>query len=159
MEIAQDCVVSFDYTLKNDAGETIDSSEGGAPLTYLHGHGNIVVGLENALTGQSAGTSLAVTVAAEEGYGPRHEELVQTVPRSAFDGVESIEPGMRFQADSSAGPMVVQVTEVTEDMVTVDGNHDLAGQALNFEVSITEVRAATAQELEHGHVHSNGEDH
>ncbi|MGJ8669187.1 MAG: FKBP-type peptidyl-prolyl cis-trans isomerase [Oceanococcus sp.] len=159
MNIAQDCVVSLDYTLKNDAGETLDSSTGGEPLTYLHGHGNLIRGLEKALDGRQASDSFEVSIAPEDGYGMPNDQLVQTVPRSAFEGIDTIEPGMRFQTGSDTGPMVVSVTEVTEDSVTIDGNHDLAGETLNFSVTVTDVRTATAQELEHGHVHSGGHDH
>lgn len=156
MAIAQNSVVSFDYTLRNDAGEILDSSDGGEPLMYLHGHGNIVVGLEKAMNGKKTGDHFSVTVTPEEGYGQRREELKQTVPRTAFEGIEKIEAGMHFNAESDAGPMSVVVTDVTDDTVTVDGNHPLAGQTLNFVVEIGEVRYATEEELEHGHAHGAG---
>ena len=160
MIIAEDTVVLIHYTLTNDAGEVIDSSAGGDPLAYLHGQGNIIPGLEKALEGRQAGDSLNVRVEPVEGYGLRDEGLVQKVPRRAFGGVADVQPGMQFHAQSSGGhTRVVTVTHVQGDMVTVDGNHPLAGTPLNFEVEITEVREATAEELEHGHVHGPGGHH
>lgn len=156
MEISNACVASIHYTLKNDAGEILDSSEGREPLLYLHGAGNIIPGLENALTGKTAGEQLSVTVGPEQGYGQQQEDLIQSVPRSSFQGVDQIDVGMRFQADSNQGPMVVTVTAVDEENVTVDGNHPLAGQNLNFDVEIVEVREATQDEQEHGHPHGPG---
>ncbi|MES1942493.1 FKBP-type peptidylprolyl isomerase [Salinisphaera sp. PC39] len=153
MQIAENTVVSFDYTLRNNDGETLDTSEGREPLTYLHGHGNIIPGLEKAMTGRDEGDSFSVTVPPEDAYGQHREELVQNVPRSAFQGVEQLEPGMQFQAESNAGPMVVTVKEVGDDEVTVDGNHVLAGQELQFEVEVKTVRGASDEEIEHGHVH------
>ncbi len=159
MQIADNTVVSFDYTLRNDAGETVDTSSGREPMDYLHGHSQIVVGLEKAMAGRSSGDSFTVTVSPEEGYGEHRPELVQVVPREAFQGIDTLEVGMRFQADSAQGPMLVRIAAVEDAQVTVDGNHDLAGQNLNFEITVTGVREATAQELEHGHVHGDGEDH
>lgn len=156
MQIAERCVALFHYTLKNDAGEVIDSSEGRDPLGYLHGAGNIVPGLEKAMEGKQAGDSFEVTVAPEEGYGARNEQLVQAVPRSMFQGVEDIQPGMRFQAESNQGPVSVIVTEVSEEEVTVDGNHALAGENLNFSIEVTDVREATQEEVDHGHPHGPG---
>ncbi|ASK35551.1 FKBP-type peptidyl-prolyl cis-trans isomerase [Alloalcanivorax mobilis] len=162
MQIADNKVVAFHYTLTNAAGETIDSShQREEPLTYLHGHGNIVPGLESALAGQEAGAKLEVTVAPEEGYGERHEGLIQQVPTSAFEGADdNLQPGMQFQAQTEAGPRIFTITAVEGDQVTVDGNHPLAGETLNFNVEITEVRDATDEEQEHGHVHGpDGHEH
>jgi len=156
MQIAQNSVVAFHYTLTNDAGEVLDSSEGREPLTYLHGAGNIIPGLEKQLEGRTAGDKLQAQVAPEEGYGEIQPQLVQEVPRDAFQGVESVEPGMQFQAQTQGGPLMVTVTQIEGDTVTVDGNHPLAGQSLNFDVEIAEVREASEEEAEHGHVH--GED-
>ncbi len=159
MQISDQCVALFHYTLRNDAEDIIDSSEGKEPLAYLHGSGNIVPGLEDALLGKSAGDQFKVSVAAEQGYGPKHDGLVEEVPRSAFQGVDTIEVGMRFQADSDQGPMMVTVAAVTDDTVTVDGNHPLAGQTLHFDIDVVEVRAASAEEVEHGHPHGPGGHH
>ncbi|MDW5376979.1 peptidylprolyl isomerase [Halomonas sp. HP20-15] len=158
MQIAQNSVVAFHYTLTNDSGEVLDSSEGREPLTYLHGSGNIIPGLEKELEGHQSGDKLQVNVSPEEGYGEKQEALVQEVPRDAFQGVESVEPGMQFQAQTQGGPLMVTVTQVEGDTVVVDGNHPLAGQKLNFDVEIAEVREATNEELEHGHVHGEGEE-
>jgi FKBP-type peptidyl-prolyl cis-trans isomerase SlyD len=145
------------YRLTDDQGQEIDSSAGQDPLAYLHGAGNIIPGLENALTGKSVGDQMVVEVAAEEGYGPVQEELIQEVPRSSFQGVDTIEVGMQFEAQTGQGGAVpVTVTLVTDETVTVDGNHPLAGKNLNFDVTIADVREATAEELEHGHIHGPG---
>lgn len=156
MQIAQNTVVAFHYTLTNEAGEVLDSSEGREPLTYLHGAGNIIPGLEKQLEGHAAGDKLQANVTPEEGYGELQPQLVQEVSRESFQGVESIEPGMQFQAQTDGGPLMVTVTKVEDDTVTVDGNHPLAGQSLNFDVEITEVREANQEEIEHGHVHGEG---
>ncbi|QEM81109.1 MULTISPECIES: FKBP-type peptidyl-prolyl cis-trans isomerase [Halomonas] len=156
MQIAQNSVVAFHYTLTNDAGEVLDSSEGREPLTYLHGAGNIIPGLEKELEGKSTGDKLVAKVAPAEGYGEVQDQLVQEVPRDAFQGVDNIEAGMQFQAQTQGGPLMVTVTKVEGDTVTVDGNHPLAGQTLNFDVEITDVREASQEEIEHGHVHGEG---
>ena len=156
MQIAQNSVVAFHYTLKNDSGEVLDSSEGRDPLTYMHGSGNIIPGLEKELEGKATGDKLQVAVTPEEGYGEIQEGLVQEVPRDAFQGVEDVQPGMQFQAQTQGGPLMVTVTQVEGDTVTVDGNHPLAGQNLNFDVEIAEVREASEEEVEHGHVHGEG---
>jgi len=159
MQVARDAVVVIHYTLTNDAGEVLDSSAGGEPLSYIHGGGNIIPGLEEALEGKGSGDKLQVAVPAEKAYGTHDAELVQQVPKRAFQGVGEVKAGMRFTAQTEHGPRQVVVTRVAGDMVTVDGNHPLAGQALNFAVEITEVRAATAEELAHGHVHGPGGHH
>ena len=159
MQIADRTVASFNYTLTNDAGEVIDSSEGREPLAYLHGKGNIVPGLEKEMTGKKVGDKFNVKVKPEEGYGVHNPALVQVVPRDAFRGVDKLEPGMQFRADSDRGPMMVVVTAVTGDNVTVDGNHPLAGENLNFAIEITEVREASVEEVLHGHVHGAGGHH
>ncbi|MEE4638680.1 MAG: peptidylprolyl isomerase [Wenzhouxiangella sp.] len=152
MEIKANTVVSIDYTLTGADGQIIDTSEGREPLVYLHGHGNIIPGLEKAIEGKTEGDELAVSVEPEEAYGPYREELIQDVPKSAFDGMEKVEPGMSFRAESSAGPMTVTVREVGEDTVKVDGNHMLAGQVLNFKVAVKDVREATEAEKSEGAV-------
>jgi FKBP-type peptidyl-prolyl cis-trans isomerase SlyD len=159
MQITQDAVVSIHYTLTDDKGETIDSSAGGEPLTYLQGHGNLIPGLENALDGKQAGDKLQVKVAPADGYGEYNKALVQSVPRRSFKGSKDVRVGMQFQVQGDGGPRAVTVTHIQGDMVTVDGNHALAGQNLNFAVEVTEVRAATGEELSHGHVHGPGGHH
>jgi FKBP-type peptidyl-prolyl cis-trans isomerase SlyD len=160
MLIAQDKVVLIHYTLTDDAGKVLDSSSGGEPLAYLHGQGNIIPGLEKALDGKQAGDKLNVRVEPAEGYGVRDDSLVQQVPRRSFGGAPNVQPGMQFHAQSSQGQTrVVTVTRIQGDMVTVDGNHPLAGAVLNFDVEVTEVREPTGEELEHGHVHGPGGHH
>lgn len=159
MLIAQDKVVLIHYTLTNDAGETIDSSSGGDPLAFIHGQGNIIPGLEKALEGKQAGDKLNVKVDPAEGYGVRDDALIQQVPKRQFGGA-NVQPGMQFHAQTSQGhARVVTVVRIQGDMVTVDGNHPLAGENLNFDVEVTEVRDATQEELEHGHVHGPGGHH
>ncbi len=153
MPVAPDSVVTIHYTLKDDAGTVLDSSSSDAPLTYLHGHGNIIPGLEKELAGKNAGDALTVTVAPAEGYGEYDERLVQSVPRRTLRGIKDIQPGMRLHAQTAEGARTVTVTRVLGDMVTLDGNHPLAGKSLHFEVRIEEVRPATEEELAHGHVH------
>ena len=152
MQISENSVVSIDYTLTDDEGQVIDTSEGREPLVYLHGHNNIIPGLEKAIEGKEAGIELDVQVPPEEGYGPYREELVQDVPRDAFAGMDKVEPGMSFRAESNAGPMTVLVREVGDDTVTVDGNHALAGKVLNFKVEVKSVREATPDEISEGTV-------
>ncbi|HWK74767.1 MAG TPA: peptidylprolyl isomerase [Povalibacter sp.] len=159
MQIAQDAVVSIHYTLTNDKGETLDSSAGGEPLAYLHGNGNLIPGLENALTGKQAGDKLTVKIAPADGYGEYDKELVQRVPRRSFRGISDVRVGMQFQVQAGGGARTVTVTHIAGDMITVDGNHALAGQNLNFDIEITEVRVATEEELAHGHVHGPGGHH
>lgn len=159
MQIAQDKVVLIHYTLKNDAGETLDSSSGGEPLAYIHGQGNLVAGLEKALEGRQSGDKLNVKVEPADGYGVRDDALIQQVPKRQFGGA-NVQPGMQFHAQTSQGhARVVTVVRIQGDMVTVDGNHPLAGENLNFDVEVTEVREATQEELEHGHVHGPGGHH
>jgi FKBP-type peptidyl-prolyl cis-trans isomerase SlyD len=128
-------------------------------LAYLHGAGNIIPGLENALEGKKAGDSLKVTIAPEDGYGEKSEGLIQVVPKDMFQGVETVEVGMQFHAQTDHGMQVITVAAVDGNNVTVDGNHPLAGQTLNFDVKIIEVRAASPEELDHGHVHGAGGHH
>lgn len=157
MLIAAQKVVTIDYTLTDDQGNVIDSSKGGEPLAYIHGLGNIIPGLENALEGKKAGDAMNVTVSPAEGYGERDDNLMQAVPRQMFETPDEIQVGMQFQTMTQDGnAMVVTVTEVTPETITVDANHPLAGQQLNFDVTIVEVREASEEELEHGHVHGAG---
>jgi len=160
MTIKENSAVSFHYSLTDDDGQQLDSSAGKEPLAYLHGAGNIIPGLENALTGKAVGDSMSVAVSAAEGYGEVQKELIQDVPRSSFQGADVIEVGMQFEAQTGQGGSVpVTVTAVTDEIVTVDGNHPLAGKNLNFDVSIEDVRDATEEEIAHGHVHGPGGHH
>lgn len=159
MEISADRVVTIHYTLKDDAGTTLDSSAGGEPLAYLQGHGNLVAGLEKALEGKQEGNSIAVVVSPADGYGTRDESLVRRVPKRSLQGSGTLKKGMQFQARTDDGMRLFTVAAVVGDMVTLDGNHPLADQTLHFEVQIVGVREATPEELEHGHVHGAGGHH
>jgi len=160
MSISQDQVVSIHYTLRDEAGEIIDSSPAGEPLAYLHGHGSLVPGLERELAGRSVGDKLTVTLSPADGYGEHDPKLVQQVPRRALKGVGNLRVGMRLSASSGRSDRTVTVTRIAGDLVTVDGNHPLAGKKLHFEVEVAGVRAATETELSHGHVHGpDGHDH
>ncbi len=154
--IAKDTAVKFNYTLKDDEGNVLDQSPEGQPLLYLHGHSNIIPGLEQQLEGKSAGERVTAVVEPADGYGEYQEQAVQHVPRDNFQGVEDIQPGMQFQSEAGGQVMLVTVTEVNDDEVVVDANHPLAGKRLTFDVEIQEVRAATEEELSHGHVHGAG---
>ena len=159
MQIADNTVVIIDYTLKDDAGNILDSSNDGQ-FAYLHGANNIIPGLENALTGKSSGDKIDVTVSPAEGYGERNDNMVQAVPRDMFDSDQEIQVGMQFHAQSPQGDMiVVTVTDIDGDDITVDGNHPLAGKNLNFDVKVVDVREATSEEIDHGHVHGPGGHH
>ena len=156
MQIADKMVVTIDYTLKDDDGTVLDSSTDGQ-FAYLHGAHNIIPGLENALTGKSAGEEVEVSVSPAEGYGERNDSMIQAVPRDMFDSEQEIQVGMQFHAQSPEGDMiVVTVTDVEGDNITVDGNHPLAGVNLNFGVKIVDVREASQEEIDHGHVHGPG---
>mgnify|MGYP001819113656 CR=1 FL=1 len=156
MQIADKMVVTIDYTLKDDNGTVLDSSTEGN-FAYLHGAENIIPGLENALSGKSAGDEVEVSVSPAEGYGERNDSMIQSVPRDMFDSEQEIQVGMQFHAQSPEGDMiVVSVTNVEDDNITVDGNHPLAGVNLNFGVKVVEVREASQEEIEHGHVHGPG---
>jgi FKBP-type peptidyl-prolyl cis-trans isomerase SlyD len=159
MQISQHTVVAIDYTLTDDEGTVLDTSEGREPLYFLQGVGQIISGLEEALEGKSAGEQFSVSIPPEKGYGLRNDSLIQQVPRDRFPADAEIEKGMQFRASSPDGPMVVTVTDVSLDFVMVDGNHPLAGQTLNFAVDIVAVRPATESELDHGHVHGPGGAH
>jgi FKBP-type peptidyl-prolyl cis-trans isomerase SlyD len=152
MEIADARVASINYTLTDDEGNVLDKSPESQPLRYFHGAGNIVPGLEKALAGKQPGDALKVDVKPEEGYGPRNDGLVQVVPRSAFQGVDKVEPGMQFHAQSERGPLLVTVVEAGDEKVRIDGNHPLAGKTLHFDVSVADVREASEQEKQTGTV-------
>ncbi|WP_070963466.1 peptidylprolyl isomerase [Vibrio sonorensis] len=156
MKIENNVVVSLAYQVKLEDGVVVDQSGSDAPLDYLHGNNNLIVGLEKALEGKEAGDKFSVTVAPEDAYGDHNDALVQRVPANVFQGVDQIEVGMRFLADTDQGPIPVEVTAVEGDEVVVDGNHMLAGQVLTFDVEVVAIREATQEEIEHGHVHQGG---
>lgn len=160
MKIEKDKVVSIDYKLTNDKNETVDSSEGREPLAYLHGNGNLIPGLEKALDGKASGDKLTVRIPPEEGYGRRDDSKRIDVPLEVFKGAEEVKPGMQFQARNKEGAVeLLTVVAVAGDKVTIDANHPLAGETLNFDVTVRAIREATAEELAHGHVHGPGVHH
>jgi FKBP-type peptidyl-prolyl cis-trans isomerase SlyD len=158
MQIAKHTVVSIHYTLRDNQGTVLDSSDGKDPLLYIQGIGNLIPGMEEGLEGKQKGDKVEIKVSPEKGYGERNESLIQQVPRSAF-GDQDVRPGMQFQAQSNQGRQVVTVTNVGLENITVDGNHPLAGVELNFSVEVMDVRNATGEELDHGHVHGPGGHH
>jgi len=154
MKVIEHAVVSIHYVLTDDSGETVDSSEGQDPLTYLHGTDALVPGLERELQGKQEGDELTAVITPADGYGEQDDALIQEIPRSAFGDVEELSPGMQFQGGAEGDdPQVFTVTKIEGDQVTVDGNHPMAGKTLNFYVSIENIREATPEELDHGHVH------
>jgi len=154
MKIVANAVVSIHYELTNVGGEVLDSSLEMDPLTYLHGTGGLIPGLEKALDGRGVGDTLSVDIQPHEAYGPVNADLIQAVPLSAFEGVEKVEAGMQFQTGGEDGQeQSVKVVSVAEDVVTIDANHPLAGEILHFDVTIEAIRAATEEELDHGHAH------
>ncbi|AVI64646.1 peptidylprolyl isomerase [Shewanella sp. WE21] len=156
MKITQHSAVTIHYRLSDQEGRLLEDSFDSEPMLYLHGTENLIPGLEAALDGKSKGEKLDVTISAEEAYGPYHDGLRQAVPLEAFGDIEDIVPGMRFIAETEMGQRPVQVMEVKDDVVIVDGNHPLAGQSLNFSVEILDVREASAEEIAHGHIHAQG---
>ena len=152
--IADGHVVTLHYRLTLDDGSVADESFGGEPLTYLHGHRNIVPGLERQLSGQAVGAKLDVLVPPAEGYGEYDPSLDQVVPRDAFPENAELQVGIAFQAETQDGqPVTLWIRDIEGDQITVSPNHPMAGQNLNFAVEVLDIRAATAQELEHGHLH------
>ncbi|MGI2096284.1 peptidylprolyl isomerase [Shewanella glacialipiscicola] len=156
MKITQHSAVTIHYRLSDEEGRLLEDSFDSEPMLYLHGTENLIPGLEAALEGKTKGEKLDVTISAEEAYGPYHDGLRQAVPLEAFGDIEDIVPGMRFIAETEMGQRPVQVMEVKDDVVIVDGNHPLAGQALNFSVEIIDVREGSAEEIAHGHIHAKG---
>jgi len=155
MKIAKNLVATIHYTLTNDGGEVIDSSVGEEPLSYLSGAANVIPGLDDALMGLEKGDTKKISVSPEQGYGEHDDSLVQKLPADMFTGMDDIQVGMEFEAQNPDGENhFVVVTQVDSDGITVDGNHELAGMNLHFDVSVEDVRKATELELEHGHVDS-----
>lgn len=156
MNISKDHVVEIEYTLTDSDGKVLDTSEGEAPLVYLHGHKNIIPGLENELEGKVVGDALKVTVDPANGYGEVMAELINDVPKAELTAVPDLQVGVQLQADTPQGVMIYTVVEINDDTVKLDGNHPLAGATLTFDVKVTNVRAATEEEVSHGHVHGPG---
>jgi FKBP-type peptidyl-prolyl cis-trans isomerase SlyD len=155
MRVAQDTVVSIEYTLKDDQGNILDASEGRGPMEYLQGYQNIIPGLEQGLLGLGAGDTKTVTVAPALGYGEYSDKLLQRVPLDAFGG-HAVQPGMRFRADTNQGMRTLTIKAIEGQEAVLDGNHELAGKTLHFDVKVVAVRAAEMTELAHGHPHQTG---
>lgn len=160
MKVSKDCVVSLEYRLHLGDGKTVDSSAPGKPLAYIHGRGQIVPGLEGQLAGLSAGDAKQVVVVPAQGYGEHDARGLQEVPRTMFPPGAPLEPGLSISAQTADGDVIpITIRELKGDTVVVDLNHPLAGKTLHFDVTVHEVRAATAEELEHGHAHGPGGAH
>jgi len=154
MKVDKHTVVSLHYTLKNNDGNVLDTSQGGDPLVYLHGVGNLIPGLEKEINGKEEGTEFQATVPPEEAYGQRNEEFIKTVSKNDFQGDEELQVGMQVQIQSQSGEKALaMVSDIKGENVDLDLNHPLAGETLHFEVKIEGVRQATAEEIEHKHAH------
>ncbi len=155
MKIAKDSVVRFHYTVSESGQEALETSNDREPLAILYGHGNIIPGLENAMLDRQSGEQFGVDVTAAEAYGEKRDGLSQRVPKKHF-GAQKLAPGMQVVLQTNFGPRPVTIQKVGMSVVDVDLNHPMAGKDLHFDVEIVEVREATAEELQHGHVHGEG---
>ncbi|MEQ1558326.1 MAG: peptidylprolyl isomerase [Methyloglobulus sp.] len=156
MQVTDNTAVSIHYTLTDDTGAEIDSTVGEEPLVYLHGKGNIISGLEKALNDKKVGDKFNVRIEPIDAYGELSDEMVQVVSKEMFDGIDTLEVGMQFHADVNTGSGVITITKIDGNDITIDGNHPMAGQALNFDVEVVAVRPATKDEAAHGHIHGAG---
>ena len=159
MQITDKLAVSIHYILTNGAGEELDNSRKEQPMVYLHGAGQIIPGLENALKGKKVSDTFKVTIDPADAYGEKSDDMLQVVPMNMFADTGKVEVGMQFHADASHGVSVVTVTKVENDEVTIDGNHPLAGETLTFDVEVMDIRPATEDELSHQHIHGEGCNH
>lgn len=159
MPIEKNQVVLFHYSVSDEQGKVVESSRGGEPNAYLHGHGGIIRGLEEALEGREAGDTFSVTVTPDKAYGPRKADAVQRVPVKHLMGAKRWKPGMIAQVKTEQGPRHVSVVKVGLKFADVDTNHPMAGKTLTFDVEIIEVRAADPEEISHGHAHGPGGHH
>ena len=158
MQIADNTVAELNYKLTVD-GELIDESYDGQPLAYIHGNGNLIPGMENALTGKSVGDKFSITLEPKEAYGEYDDALSTKVDRSELSGIDNLEVGLQLEAQFPDGTQMATVQAIDGDEVTIDGNHPLAGETLNFEIEVMGVRVATEEELAHGHPHGPGGAH
>ncbi len=154
MDISQHTVVTIEYTLTDNDNQVLDQADANKPLAYVHGVGAAIPGLEAALEGKAPGETLQVSVSPEDAYGERDEEMVTAVSQDLFEGVDEVQTGMQFQAETNGGPRIVTVVDVDmeDEQVTIDANHPLAGVTLNFDVKVQDVRGATPDEIEQGEV-------
>jgi FKBP-type peptidyl-prolyl cis-trans isomerase SlyD len=158
MEIRRNKVVALDYTLKDDAGNVLDKS-GKTPLYYLHGHSNIIIGLEEALEGRSAGDTFEISLPPEKGYGVRDPKLISNLPISRLPEGTKPMKGQKYNVQVGNQMRQVTITKVRVTDVEIDANHALVDKTLHFAVKVRQVREATKAELEHRHAHSPGHDH
>jgi FKBP-type peptidyl-prolyl cis-trans isomerase SlyD len=155
MRASKETVVSIEYTLKDEKGTVLDTSVGQDPMEYLHGANNIIPGLEQGVEGLKAGETKSVVVPAALGYGEYSDKLIQRVPLDRF-GANKVEIGMRFHAETNLRMRVLVIRHVDDKEAVLDGNHELAGKTLHFDVKVVAVRAAELTELAHGHPHQAG---
>lgn len=149
-------VVRFHYTMRNDAGEVLETTEGGAPQAILFGHGNVLKGVEKALEGKAPGDETSVTLAPEDAFGERREDWIQRLSKKYFPPRLRLRPGMTVRLQTEHGPRTVTVLKIGHKMVDVDLNSPYAGQTLHFDLAVVDVRDAEPEELAHGHVHGPG---
>lgn len=159
MSIKNDMVVQFNYTLRDEQGEVLETNEGLDPIAYLHGHDNMMPGVEDAIAGKAGGEKFSVTLAPETTYGIRDEEAIQRVSVKHLQGEKVWKAGMHALLSTDQGQRQVTVIKVGKFMATVDVNHPLAGRELGFDIDIVEARDATAEEIAHGHAHGKGGHH
>jgi FKBP-type peptidyl-prolyl cis-trans isomerase SlyD len=159
MKINKDKVVLLRYRLSDDAGNILEDALEGDPISLLQGRGNVIRGLEQALLDHEAGDLFDVTVAPQDGYGPRKEDQIQRVSKKYFHNPKKLKPGMQTRLRTGEGERLVTVHKVGGKVIDVDINHPLAGENLHFNVEVVDVRDATAVELAHGHAHADGHDH
>ena len=159
MVISDKKIVTLDYTLTDNSNQIIDQSKDGT-FAYLHGAQNIIPGLEKALVDKKVGDQIKVSINPEEGYGLRDESMIQEVSVEMFESSEQVQVGQQFHAQGPDGhDIVITVTKVQDDTVTIDGNHPLAGVQLNFDVKVIDIREASEEEIDHGHVHDGHHHH
>jgi FKBP-type peptidyl-prolyl cis-trans isomerase SlyD len=158
MNISKNTVPSLTYTLKNDSGDVLDQANKENPFFYLHGHSGVIAGLEKALEGKTTGDTLNLEIPPEDAYGQRRESSIQEMPLDMFGNIDKSEvyEGAQFQAETNQGMQIVTIKQVNEKTVTIDGNHPMAGLTLHFDIEIQEIRAATEEEITHGHIHAHG---
>jgi len=159
MIVENEKVILMNYTLTNENGDILDTSNGSEPLAYIQGYQNIIPGLEKEMLGKKIGEKLKVVVQPEEGYGKFNAELVQVIERDMFQGIENLAVGFQFQAKLAEGPVIMTIKKIDGDKITVDGNHALADQVLTFDVEVVDIRDATSEEKAHRHVHGTGGHH
>ena len=156
MSINDDMVVQFNYTLRDEKGDVLETNEGHDPIAYLHGHDNMMPGVEKSIEGKEVGEKFTVTLPAAETYGERNEEAEQRVSVKHLQGAKVWKPGMRALINTDQGQRQVTIIKVGKFMATVDVNHPLAGRELTFDIELLDAREATAEEIAHGHAHGKG---